>query len=63
VDPAVGALVLAHPGDRVRAGDPIIELHYRRESDLAAALELVQRAVEISDTAPELLPLIVEEVK
>ncbi len=62
VDPAVGAMVLAHPGDRVRAGDPVVELHYRRESDLAAALELVRRAIEIADEPPVLLPLIVEEV-
>jgi len=62
VDPAVGAMVLAHPGDHVHAGDPIVELHYRRESDLAAALELVCRAIEIADEPPVLLPLIVEEI-
>jgi pyrimidine-nucleoside phosphorylase len=38
VDPAVGAIVFAHPGDRLEAGDRILELHYRREADLAAAL-------------------------
>ncbi len=63
VDPAVGAMVLAHPGDALCAGDPILELHYRRESDLAAAMELVGRAIEIGDEPPSLMPLIVEEVR
>ena len=63
VDAAVGALVLAHPGDRVEKGQPIVELHYRRESDLPAALELLARAVRIADARPKLLPLVIEEVK
>jgi pyrimidine-nucleoside phosphorylase len=63
VDPAVGAMILAHPGDELRAGDPIVELHYRRERDLAPALDLTGRAIEIADELPVLLPLIVEEVK
>ena len=63
VDPAVGAMILAHPGDELRAGDPIVELHYRRERDLAPALELVGRAIEIADEPPVLLPLIVEQVR
>jgi pyrimidine-nucleoside phosphorylase len=63
VDPAVGAMVVAHPGDKLSKGDPIIELHYRREEDLAGAIALVRRAIEISDTPPDLLPLVVEEVR
>jgi pyrimidine-nucleoside phosphorylase len=63
VDPAVGAMVLAHPGDRVSEGDAVIELHYRREGDLRAAMELIGHAIEISDDPPAVLPLIVEEVK
>jgi pyrimidine-nucleoside phosphorylase len=62
VDPAVGAMVIAHPGDKLSRGDAIIELHYRRESERRAATELVTRAIEISDDPPSLLPLIVEEV-
>ena len=63
VDPAVGAMVLAHPGDLVRAGDPILELHYRREGDLGGALDLLGRAIEITEEPPVLLPLIVEQVR
>jgi pyrimidine-nucleoside phosphorylase len=63
VDPAVGATILAHPGDAVRVRDPVVELHYRRESDLVTALELVERAIEIADEPPVPLPLIVEQVR
>jgi pyrimidine-nucleoside phosphorylase len=63
VDPAVGAMVMAHPGDLVSKGDPIVELHYRREPELRAAVEVISRAIEISDAPPAVLPLIVEEVK
>jgi pyrimidine-nucleoside phosphorylase len=63
VDPAVGAIVFAHPGDRLAAGDPIVELHYRRESDLPPAMELLSKAVEIADEAPAVMALVVEEVK
>jgi pyrimidine-nucleoside phosphorylase len=63
VDPAVGVVVKARPGDQVSAGDAIVEVHYRREADLAAALELLGRGIEIGEEAPKLLPLIVEEVR
>ncbi len=63
VDPAVGVIVKAHPGERLNAGDPIVELHYRREADLAPATELLARAIEIGDEPPTLLPLVIEEVR
>jgi pyrimidine-nucleoside phosphorylase len=63
VDPAVGAIVSARLGDRLAPGDPIIELHYRREEDLVPALELLQQAIVIADEPPAVLPLVVEEVK
>jgi pyrimidine-nucleoside phosphorylase len=63
VDPAVGAIVMAKPGDLLAKGDAILELHYRREADLPAALELLERAVEISDAAPTVGPLVLEEIR
>ncbi|HSK08991.1 MAG TPA: thymidine phosphorylase [Vicinamibacterales bacterium] len=62
VDPGVGAIVFAHPGDEVREGDAILELHVRKASDLDAALALLEGAVEIADAPPARLPLVVEEV-
>ena len=63
VDPAVGAIVHAHPGAQLSKGDPILELHYRKQADLDAALALLARAVEIGDTAPERVALVLEEIK
>ena len=63
VDPAVGILVKAVPGDEVRAGDPLLELHYRDHAKLEAALTLAGRAVAIGDERPAPRPLIVGEVR
>jgi pyrimidine-nucleoside phosphorylase len=62
VDPAVGIIVEAKPGDEVRAGDPLLEMHYRARPRLAAALALASRAVSIRDARPAAARLIVAEV-
>ena len=62
VDPAVGIMVLARPGDQVEAGDGILELHFRDRTRLAAAEALAARGIEIGDAPPARLPLIVGEV-
>jgi pyrimidine-nucleoside phosphorylase len=60
VDPAVGAIVLAQRGERIKAGDPLIELHYRDSSRLAAAKALLVNACPIRDEAPAMAPLVLE---
>ena len=63
VDPAVGIMVLAKPGDAVRAGDPILELHYRDRARLDTATRLASQAVTIGDQRPAATRLIVDEVR
>jgi pyrimidine-nucleoside phosphorylase len=63
VDPAVGILVCAKPGDPVRAGDPVLEIQYRDSSRLATAVALAERAVAIGDAPPAARALIVGEVR
>jgi pyrimidine-nucleoside phosphorylase len=63
VDPAVGIMVLAKPGDAVRAGDPLLELHYRDRGRLEAATRLTSRAIAIGDQRPAATRLIVGEVR
>jgi pyrimidine-nucleoside phosphorylase len=63
VDPAVGIMVLAKPGDAVRAGDPILELHYRDRGRLETATRLTSRAITIDDRRPAATRLIVGEVR
>ena len=63
VDPGVGVIVRVKPGATVAGGDPILELHYRRERDLPAAVDLAARAIEIADEAPPPAPLIRDEIR
>ena len=63
VDPAVGIMVVAKPGDAVRAGDGVLEMHYRDRGRLEAAIRLAGRAVTIGDEAPAARPVIVGEVR
>ena len=63
VDPAVGILLAAKPGDAVRAGDPVLEMHYRDRGRLEAAMRLTGGAIAISDQAPPPRRLIVGEVR
>jgi pyrimidine-nucleoside phosphorylase len=62
VDAAVGLLVLRKPGDRLSAGDPLLEIHYRDTARLDAALALTRAAIEIAEEPPPRLPLLVSEV-
>src|SRR5438094_6364229 len=52
IDHAVGILLAAKPGDAVRAGDPVLEVHYRDRGRLDAALRLAGGAVTIEDHSP-----------
>ena len=63
VDPAVGIMVVAKPGDAVRAGDPVFEMHYRDRARLETAIQLTSRAIAIGDSAPPPRRLIVGEVR
>src|SRR5262245_18965943 len=62
VDPGVGIIVKAKPGDEVRPGDPLLEMHYRTRGKLEAALAHASRAVSIRDARPAAARLIVAEV-
>ena len=63
VDFAVGITIHAKPGDEVRAGDAVLELHYRDRARLEAAVALAARAVTIGDERPAAARLIVGEVR
>ncbi len=63
VDHAVGALVMAKRGDAIRAGQPVVELHYRDAGQLEAALQLVRSACTIEDQPPAPQPIILETVR
>jgi pyrimidine-nucleoside phosphorylase len=49
IDPGVGAVLEAKPGNRVAAGDPILTVHLRDRNALPPALALVDHAIVIRD--------------
>jgi pyrimidine-nucleoside phosphorylase len=63
IDPAVGIMVVAKPGEQVSAGDAILELHYRDRGRLDAAAALATRAITIGEQAPAPRRLVVGEVR
>ena len=63
IDSAVGIVLAAKPGDAVRAGDPLLDIHYRDRARLDAALPLITRAIRVDDTRPEPTPLVLGEVR
>jgi pyrimidine-nucleoside phosphorylase len=63
VDPAVGVMIRAHVGEPVRAGDTILEVYYRDDESLAAALPALRGAVTVGDSPPTVADLILEEVR
>lgn len=62
IDPTVGITVRAKPGDELEAGEPILELHYRDESRLRAAIPVAGQAIVMSDRAPAVAPLIIDTI-
>ncbi len=57
-----GVRCLAKPGDRVRAGEPVLELHADDPGRFAAALEALDGALTVTGEPPVLPPLIVTQV-
>lgn len=60
VDHSVGVRLLAHVGERVKAEDALVEVHYHNEARLSEALVLLQKAWHIADAPRQPRPLILE---
>jgi pyrimidine-nucleoside phosphorylase len=63
VDPGVGIMILARPGDPVREGEAVLELHVRDHARVEAAIALASRAIRIEDAAPALSVILVGDVR
>lgn len=63
IDPAVGLSGIIGLGEKVSKGQPLMQVHGRSKDDCEHALKLVQKAVRISDSAPEIGPVIQERIK
>jgi pyrimidine-nucleoside phosphorylase len=62
IDPAVGFVVTAKPGDMVEARAPLATVYARTPTAATAAAERLSAAIAISDDAAAPLPLIVERI-
>jgi pyrimidine-nucleoside phosphorylase len=58
VDHGAGILIAKKPGEKVRAGDTILELLYNDEHGLDEAVELAQTAIQIAVEPPTVRPLV-----
>jgi thymidine phosphorylase len=57
-----GVLLRVRPGDRVRAGDPLLELRTDEGSRIATAREAADGAVVITQAAPAPTPLLLDRI-
>jgi thymidine phosphorylase len=62
VSPSAGVQLHAKPGDRVRAGTPLLTLHTDEPERLTGALHALDGAYEIAETAPPRPPLVLHRV-
>jgi pyrimidine-nucleoside phosphorylase len=63
VDHGVGVVALARPGDRITAGQPLLELHHRGGRGVEAAMALCREAIVIGDTPPKVRETILGDVR
>ncbi|MFB3852882.1 MAG: thymidine phosphorylase [Vicinamibacterales bacterium] len=58
VDHGVGVILLAKPGDPVRAGDAVLEIRHSDGRGLDAASALAAGALEVSEAPPAVRPMV-----
>jgi pyrimidine-nucleoside phosphorylase len=62
VDPTVGFVITARPGDWVEAGEPIATVFARDQAGIAEGTAALRRAITIGDEAERPLPLVSHRV-
>ena len=62
VSAAAGLICLAKPGDRVEAGQPLLELRADDPGRFAAALDTLAGAAEVADQPPAPVSAVIEVV-
>jgi len=62
VSATAGVVCLVKPGDRVEAGQPVLELHVDDPSRVDAALAALDDAIDIGPEPPPPAPLVIERI-
>jgi pyrimidine-nucleoside phosphorylase/thymidine phosphorylase len=63
IDHGVGVLLKSKPGDAVRTGETLLELHHRDGRGVEAALALCREAISIGDSPPAPRQTVLGEVR
>ena len=61
VDLTAGITIRRKPGDNVRAGEPVLDLHFNDDRGLASARDLIAQAIVIG-AAPTPSPLVIDHI-
>ena len=62
VNPAAGVVLRRRPGDAVRRGDVLLELHADDPGRIPAALDVARAGIVIADAPPEPSPLVIKRI-
>ena len=62
VSPTAGVVCLAKPGDHVKTGESVLELHGDKNDCFDYAIEALEGAIEISKVAPPASPLVLDKI-
>jgi thymidine phosphorylase len=62
VSAAAGVVMFAKPGDAVRAGEPLLELHADDPTRFAGALAALDGAIDVGADAPTPAPLVLDRI-
>ena len=62
VSASAGVVLVRRPGERVRAGDPILELHTEDETRLDPAREALAGGIDVGPEAPAPPPLVLDRI-
>jgi thymidine phosphorylase len=63
IDPGVGIRVRAKPGEAVRAGEPVYEVAYNRDTHLSDSLRMLETSYKIGDAPPRPSPLLLDTIR
>jgi pyrimidine-nucleoside phosphorylase len=63
VDPAVGIVLHRKPGERVRRGELLADLHLRRRAELPAMRAVLAAAYGIGARRPARVPLVIDVIR
>ncbi|HEY0716332.1 MAG TPA: thymidine phosphorylase, partial [Streptosporangiaceae bacterium] len=62
VSAVAGVICLAKPGERVAAGQPLLELRADQKSAFAGAREALSGAFEVGPEPPAVRPLVIDRI-